>query len=195
MTGRKKIKDSSYIAGSINRLIDKEMQSGDFTCGLPSHAGSEECRHLFLNIYDATKIRRRFDEIGLSAYLKNKGFSDIRIDISRESSFLSRLCVYDKAPSPNNLLVDTRFSETYFTPFKEFCEFTNKKNESCTFHLIVIEWIETIDPKAEFTPERPQLPGQQKPGLGILSYIKRFLTLLGKDIARDGFMKIADHVH
>lgn len=195
MPSRKQTAGNGYFPNSIKRLVEQEAQSGDFRCGLPAHAGDKECLHLFLNIYDAVKIHKRFEEIDLISYLQNKGYEKIKIEAGKEGSFTSRLKVYETMPAPENILIDTRFSETVFTPLAEFCGVTNEKNGVCSFNLIVVEWIETIDPKAHFTAERPQLPGQKKPGLGILSYIKRFLMLLGTDLARDGFLKIADHVH
>jgi hypothetical protein len=195
MPAKKQVAGNGYLPDSIKRLVDQETQSGDFRCGLPAHAGDKECRHLFLNIYDESMIRRRFEEIGLIAYLRNKGYSKIKITAEKEGLFTSRLKVYDTTTAPENILINTRFSETVFTPLADFCTVSNEKNEACSFNLIVIEWIETIDPHAEFTKERPQLPGQKKPGLGALAYIKKFLTLLGKDAARDGFLKIADHPH
>jgi hypothetical protein len=187
--------DDIYFPDSIKRLMDKEMHSGDFLCGLPAHAGDKECRHLFLNIYDEGKIRKRFEQIGLISYLNDKGYTKIKIVAEKVGAFASRLRVYDTTSAPENILIDTRFSETVFTPHAEFCALLNEKRETCSFNLIVIEWLETINPRAEFTAQRPQLPGQKKPGLGVLAYLKKFLPLVGADAARDGFVKIADHVH
>lgn len=175
--------------------MDNEMHSGDFLCGLPAHAGDQECRHLFLNIYDEGIIRKRFEQIGLISYLNDKGYTKTKISADKEGSFTSRLRVYDATFAPESILIDTRFSETVFTPRAEFCAVLNETREACSFNLIVIEWLETINPRAEFSAQRPQLPGQRKPGLGVLAYLKKFLPLLGADAARDGFLKIADHVH
>ncbi|HPD56693.1 MAG TPA: hypothetical protein P5294_07820 [Smithellaceae bacterium] len=195
MPSRKKPAGNLYFPDSLKSLIDQDINSGDFLCGLPAHAGDKECRHLFLNIYDEEKIRKRFEQIGLISYLHDKGYTKIKISADKEGSFTSRLSVYDATSAPENIIIDTRFSETVFTPHAEFCAVVNEKREACSFNLIVIEWLETINPRAQFTAERPQLPGQKKPGLGVLSYIKNFLPLLGADAARDGFLKVADHVH
>lgn len=189
-----KKKNDFYLADSINNLIARHIQSGDFTCELPSHEGDAACRRLFLNIYDEAMIRRKFEEIGLAAHLKNKGFTKLQIELSRDMISVSCLRLYDKAFSPDNLLLEARFSETLFTPFKEFCDGGNN-NKPCTFQMIVIEWLEALNPYAQFTDEKPQLPGQKKPGLGALVYIKKFLRVLGKEVSRDGFLKIADHIH
>ena len=195
MPSRKQTAGNVYFPDSIKRLVDQDMHSGEFLCGLPAHAGDKECRHLFLNIYDEAKIRKRFEEIGLISFLEKKGYPKIKITAEKEGLLASRLKVYDTMPAPENILIDTLFSETVFTPLAEFCAVFNEKKEVCSFNLIVVEWIEAIDPRAKFTSERPQLPGQKKPGLGALAYIKKFLPLLGRDAARDGFLKIADHVH
>lgn len=185
----------AYFPDSLRSLIDQDINSGEFLCGLPAHAGDKECRHLFLNIYDEAKIRKRFEQIGLISYLHDKGYTKIKISADKEGSFTSRLSVYDATSATKNILIDTRFSETVFTPHVEFCALLEEKREACSFNLIVIEWLETINPRAEFSAQRPQLPGQKKPGLGVLAYIKKFLPLLGADAARDGFLKVADHVH
>ena len=69
----------AYFPDSLRSLIDQDINSGEFLCGLPAHAGDKECRHLFLNIYDEAKIRKRFEQIGLISYLHDKGYTKIKI--------------------------------------------------------------------------------------------------------------------
>jgi hypothetical protein len=195
MFKRKKTRDNTYLADSISRLIDGNLQSGDYMCSLLSHSEADVCSNLFLNLFDEAMIRKQFDDIGLSEHLNKNGFRDYIIRIGRDSNTVSRLKVYGRSMSPEHLLIEAMFSETLFTPFKAFCDHCEDKKKPCTFQMIVIEWIETNNPEAGFTKGRPQLPGQKKPGLGVLPYLKKFLAAMGKEVSREGFLKIPDHIH
>ncbi len=187
-------KGGGYFSDSITRLLADDMQSGNFMCSIPSRADSDECRALFLGMYDEAALRSRFASIGLFDLLAHKGYADVALLTHRDSSGVSRLQVYRETPLPDNLLIDARFSETLFTPFRAFCEDCDG-NGPCTFHVIVIEWVETRDPSAAFTKDRPQLPGQHAPGLGVLAILKKFVAVLAGEISRDGFMNVPDHIH
>ena len=61
--------------------------------------------------------------------------------------------------------------------------------------FLTLEWISAEDPRASFSQKRPQLPGQNKPGLGVLPYIITFLVNLCKEITCDAILLVADYFH
>ncbi|HDQ03737.1 MAG TPA: hypothetical protein ENN23_04080 [Deltaproteobacteria bacterium] len=130
--------------------------------------------------YDEAKIRKLFEQISLISYLHDKGYTKIKIVAEKVGAFTSRLSVYDTTSAPENILIDTRFSETVFTPHAEFCAVLNEKREACSFNLIVIEWLETINPRADFSAQRPQLPGQKKTGPGGACLYQEIFAALGR---------------
>lgn len=184
----------AYIADAINRLLADDLQSGDYMCSVPSQADSQRCRDLFLGLYDVDTLRSRLRQVGLLAYLEKKGYADPVIVTGRDASGVSRLQVYNKNRRASNLLIDSRFSETLFTPFRAFCADCDGKGP-CTFNVIVVEWVETRDPRGSFSPGKPQLPGQKTPGLGVLRHLKQFVGIMAGEVARDGFMNVPDHIH
>ncbi|MBP7584369.1 MAG: hypothetical protein KBA61_10070 [Spirochaetes bacterium] len=193
MGGKLRKKRGDYFAESIAKLIEKDLQSGDFGCTLGALSHSEECAGLFLGVYNEGAIRKLFADIGLVAHLEKKGFRDTLIDVTRDDDGVSRLCVYHGRKDPRRLLIDMKVSETMFTPFKKYC--VQDHRTPCTFHLVMIEWLESSHPGEKFTRVHPQLPGQRNPGLGVLKYMRDFLGAMARDIAHDGFMNIPDHVH
>jgi hypothetical protein len=54
------------------------------------------------------------------------------------------------------------------------------------FEVIEIEWLRLQDPRGTFSPARPQLPGQQHPGLGILRDLIGWLIIVCERLQLDG---------
>ncbi len=61
--------------------------------------------------------------------------------------------------------------------------------------LVRIEWLLLQNPRAQFTAERPQLPGQEKPGLGMLQEIVALLVLACDRLQLDGLITVPAHYH
>jgi len=61
--------------------------------------------------------------------------------------------------------------------------------------MIVIEWLSAKNPMKKFDGEKPQLPGQTNPGLGVLKYCFEMLYIMAKEVFKDGFLDIPDHMH
>ena len=61
--------------------------------------------------------------------------------------------------------------------------------------LLRIEWLLLQNPRARFTDERPRLPGQNHPGLGILREIIALLVLACDRLQLDGLVVVPSHYH
>jgi acetoin utilization deacetylase AcuC-like enzyme len=61
--------------------------------------------------------------------------------------------------------------------------------------LLRVEWLLLQNPRAQFTAERPRLPGQQKPGLGMLQEIVALLVLVCDRLQLDGILVVPSHYH
>ena len=61
--------------------------------------------------------------------------------------------------------------------------------------LLRIEWLLLQNPRAEFTAERPRLPGQTHPGLGISPDIIALLVLACDRLQLDGLLFVPSHYH
>ncbi len=131
------------------------------------------------------------DKVGLVAHLANLGFHGLFAVIERDEAMIHYLKMYYESVSPQNLLIDLRLSESRFVPKGD--AFANRG--IATLDMVVIEWLSAENPKNIFDPSKPQLPGQKKPGLGCLNYLMEMMYIVGREVIKDGFMDIPDHMH
>lgn len=61
--------------------------------------------------------------------------------------------------------------------------------------LLRIEWLLLQNPRARFTPERPRLPGQRFPGLGLLHDVMALLVVACERLHLDGLVFVPAHYH
>ncbi|HYN21366.1 MAG TPA: histone deacetylase [Thermoanaerobaculia bacterium] len=61
--------------------------------------------------------------------------------------------------------------------------------------LLRIEWLLMQNPRARFTPQRPRLPGQKRPGLGMLPDIMALLIIACDRLQLDGVLFVPSHFH
>ncbi|HEV8241973.1 MAG TPA: histone deacetylase [Thermoanaerobaculia bacterium] len=63
------------------------------------------------------------------------------------------------------------------------------------FELLAIEWLLLQNPRAAFTAERPPLPGQRHPGLGMLRDVIALLVQVCHRLHLDGITYTPSHFH
>lgn len=145
----------------------------------------------FLDFYGTEGLELAFERYGLWAAIARRGFPhtslSIRVDDERHYLFVD-------APAPSGgtlrlieLVVrrDTMLPEvpTGMPPLPPHVE------------VLTIDWLQLENPLASFSPERPRLPGQSHPGLGVGW---RVLTILCRAVERlglAGLVTVADHLH
>ena len=137
-------------------------------------------------LFDVLKKTKMID------YLRKNGFDDFRITIENDDSGVSYMKLYSGGITPEDMLVDLRLSENKFLPDKKYFPFDMSVP---TYDMICIEWLTAQNPRKSFDDNRPQLPGQVKPGLGLLKYCFNVMYAVGCQVTKDGFMDVPDHMH
>jgi hypothetical protein len=61
--------------------------------------------------------------------------------------------------------------------------------------LLRIEWLLMQNPRARFTAQRPRLPGQRHPGLGVLPDVMALLIVSCDRLGLDGLLFVPAHYH
>ncbi len=178
----------------INRdkIPSGTVSSSELESSLGNLAMGKKNEGLFLNRYNTDDIMAMIKEVGLVKHLDSLGFNHIYIKIFKDEALINHLQIYDEQKNTDHLLIDLRLSESAFLPEKRFFE---KSKDHIPLDMIVIEWLSAQNPLHCFDPDRPQLPGQSKPGLGSLRYMMKIMYLVGQDLQKDGFMDIPDHFH
>jgi len=153
---------------------------------------ADSSKKKFLKTYQPEDLYEIMKKVGMVDHLEKIGYNDLKVTVNVDDSYVNYMKVYHKKLSPDNLLIDLRLSENRFVPDKKFLP--DNKN-AISYDMIVIEWLSAHNPLGKFTPDKPQLPGQKSPGLGIMNYCFDMMYRVAEDISRDGFLDIPDHVH
>lgn len=169
-----------------------KISSIDFSDILPSMTSS--CREkLFLRRYSAAELMKILEGIGMLAHLRALSLDNFRITLDIDDTMVNYFKLYCCDIKPENMLFDLRLSETKFIPNNKFYQ---EYEHVIPYDMIVIEWFSAQNPLDNaFKNGKPQLPGQKKPGLGILKYSFELMHKFAKDITKDGFLDIPDHMH
>ncbi len=146
---------------------------------------------LYLGKYTIDEIRRALEKTGIFPELRQKGFSEFIIEIVPLEDFQQALKVYHQAATPENLLSEARLRETYFCPDPSVDERLAQKR----FKMLCIDWLMMQNPYQEFTPERPPLPGQAHPGLGVAKKVLKLLKALSRLHGLAGILNFPEYFH
>jgi nucleotide-binding universal stress UspA family protein len=174
--------DLQQISQKNQGRIDRDL--------LGSPSGLKES-DLFLKYYSREGMHRAFEAYGLFDLLRKKGFDDFRIVFNLQDPFRQVMRVYHGGKEdPEKLLMDLIAREGVLHPPAEEARASGRH-----FSVLSIEWICLQNPTASFTQDRPPLPGQTFPGLGIGYEVQEFLILVGKRLRKDGITNHPQYYH
>jgi hypothetical protein len=135
-------------------------------------------RARFLGRWDAADLRRELAEAGVLRALAERGYPDVDVQLSSEEGE-HRLSVRPAGDTVS--LIDLRMAEGTFPVEDEVLR-------ACGQHVLsvlAVNWLALQDPRGVFTTERPQLPGQTHPGLGVsrllFAHVLQWAGAWGKD--------------
>lgn len=191
---RKKPKTNNIIPFHLYEkdALDATFNLGDLTGSIGNIPVSRN-EILFLRRFNKKELMGVLEEVGLAQHLKNMGFDKLKISIYIDDSYINHFKIYSIEEKPANLLIDLRMSETKFIPDKDFFEDKSMNN---IYDMLVIEWLSAQNPNSfKFSNNRPILPGQVKPGLGVLKYCFQMMYNVANDVFKDGFLDVPDHMH
>lgn len=147
---------------------------------------------LFLNKYSRDDLLILLEQSGLTRKLNELSFTDIEISIDYDENSVHTMRVFAKKNNSLLLLIDLRLTEQRIDLKPLF----DGIKHAPFFDIYSIEWLHSQNPLLDsFLPDKPQLPGQKKPGLGVLKNLFKLMEIVAIDVTRDGFLDIPDHFH
>lgn len=141
--------------------------------------------------YSPEDLRERLSACGLLPGLSERGYPDPLIVLSCSDPSDQRICLYAGKETRDRLLLETRLRIASFHPRRPVGPFT----EESSFRMLVIDWLVLSSPDGSFSVDRPRLPGQEKPGLGLLDEAIALLKLFSRELSVDGVLDVPDHFH
>jgi hypothetical protein len=148
----------------------------------------EETDTPFLWRYTDTYLLRQLKRVGILSRINELGYPFPRIRRGVEEGLhLLRLEVEgEEAP-----LIDLRVSEesrVFENPHDRFLG-------SDPLAMLVIQWVSLQHVRGVFSAERPQLPGQSYPGLGLGRKLYRLLWRMAHGLGKDGLSAYPMYYH
>jgi hypothetical protein len=145
-----------------------------------------------LERYDAATLRRLFEDAGVIGALHRKGFSDIEVVVEGAGCALPHALLFGHKAGGRRLLLDACVGEATVQP-----AFFARRDYSMErpIELAVVHWVREEDPTAAFATDRPALPLQNHPGLGVLRLAFRVIVRIATDLGKDGIASVPKFYH
>lgn len=156
--------------------LDWELSADDIMPAVGEARGSRK----FLGYYSKHGMELALERYGLLKRLRALGYFGISLafDLDRRSGHTLRILAEGYPDTP---LAEVRL--------------LRDRERIPGMDLLYVEWLLLQNPRGQFTTERPRLPGQTRPGLGLLREVVTMLTLAVERLELDGLAATAGHYH
>jgi hypothetical protein len=124
-------------------------------------------RRLLLGFYSAEGLEHALHRYGVLDQLRRMGYGPFRAELHEEGVGQSARLV--DAPSGQTLV-----------------EVVLERAEVAGARVLYVHWLTLRNPRAKFSPERPALPGQDVPGLGLAPEIEEMLLRMAARLGLEG---------
>lgn len=147
--------------------------------------------NLFLGYFSERGLSIIFEKYKLKKRLNKLGFKNLHMDIDTSDPFKHKIIVKNFEEDNVEILIEFVVRKDILEinmPFR--CKFNG-----CKYEVLTVEWLKMQNPRKNFTRQRPKLPGQDFPGLGIGSEALELIIMAAKKLRVHGVVNIPDHYH
>ncbi len=152
---------------------------------------SERGSSLFLGRYSLMEVKAVLARRNFFREAKKRNLWPLVFQLDSSAFPVQRLQVFWEKKEPERLIVDLKIREAGF-PDSPNRLLSPVFSQSRFLHL---EWLTLQNPRLAFTAERPALPGQAKPGLGLGKKVVDIFVYLGKLTGCDGLLAFPAYFH
>jgi hypothetical protein len=138
----------------------------------------------FLGLYTNQGGQLALERYGFLQMLREKGFDHLLLSTDTSDASRHALRIHFDRRDPEHLLVEMVLG---FKPLR--------LPNGTTGKMLSVEWLLMQDPRRSFPPDRPPLPDQQHPGLGLFYWQGQLLRLMATRLECDGLMNNPQQFH
>jgi hypothetical protein len=146
---------------------------------------------LFLDRFTVEDMMARLESSGLLSAMIQKGIRQPSLFIQRVDPGEHRLLIYDKSEREPMKIMELRMTLGRLELPDSSSSFLSRNS----FEVLTVNWMMLQNPRARFSAQRPQLPGQEYPGLGLGRMCHEFLHQLGSELRRSGLVNHPQYFH
>ncbi len=152
----------------------------------------------FLGFYSAHGLERALEAYGIFARLEAMGWRDLRIELDLPDRTDQRLRLFGSGHGRRDAVLAELIAhegEIEMPPLGAPAAALHERACATSYAVIVLEWMLLQAPGRPFRPDRPRLPGQRWPGLGIGAEVLELVYRMGKRLERDGVIAFPAYYH
>lgn len=172
----------------VMRGNNSMLPSADDFDGLTGGRGSGQ---LFLGYYDQAAIEQRLQSYGATDTLKHLGFDDLKVHLDTRNHNRQRLIICHKTLDYDHLLGELAMTVGEFIPQI----ISDAQLSGRTYSMLYIQWLCLQNPCKPFSSQRPALPGQRHPGLGLGRTVMNMFEKMAETLKLDGIINIPEYIH
>jgi acetoin utilization deacetylase AcuC-like enzyme len=162
--------------GGSRGWLDWSLDEND----LEGVAPRVERETLLLGRYGPTEVEVALERFGILQQIRTRGHRSPEVEVTPSSGFGPTLRVWGEAER-RTLLVELRLRvDPAFLP---------------GMRVLLVEWLLLQDPGGRFPAGFPPLPGQEHPGLGVMSDLMAWLATVCRETGLDGLGFRSSHFH
>lgn len=136
-------------------------------------------------------VRDLLGRSGVLEGLARKGYPDPVLAIDGRDAGDQRVHLFAGEARRERLLLEARLELRTFRPRRP----TGALSVESDLRMLIIHWLLLSDPGRTFTVDRPRLPGQERPGLGLMRPCMALLGAMARELILDGVLDVPDHFH
>ena len=188
-----KVRDRKYrsIASHLSDYIltmesdNARLTDNDIYTDLTTSRGSQR----LLGFFSQKGIHLAFNNFGIYEILRKKGLKDPVLEIDTSDQYKHRVYVTHKLKDQNYMSIEAVVRRTTLSIPSLITNSIEKRD------FILVEWLMLQNELKDFTRNRPQLPGQDHPGLGVSNLIFEILYWTGRRLKVDGILFVPNFLH
>jgi hypothetical protein len=145
-----------------------------------------------LERFTEAEVYQALKDYGVLEQLAQKGFPEPKVIIRSIDPFRQSVKLIESKTTPedeDHMLCELRVFDAHV---KGLCP---ASGDMLDMNTLVIDWLVFQNPRAQFSPERPQLPGQKYPGLGIMRPAMQAILDLARQTGKEAVINIPEYYH
>ncbi len=171
--------------------LDHRMAELDNLNSLLHQSPDERGSLFFLGYYSPEGIQYALERYGIFDELRKRGFDQFLLDVDTTDPYRHRLALYYQKKDEDHLLAEVVLRRKVITLYPPFPSSIYGRQ----YEMLQVEWLVLQDPSRSFTPQRPRLPGQTHPGLGVGEMVVTLLMIVCWRLRLAGVLNVPEHFH
>jgi hypothetical protein len=178
---------SFQVDSAANHPFDLSITEEDLEQDL-----RREGTNRLLERFNEAEVFTALKDYGVMKHLSEKGFPNPKLVIRSMDPFRQSVKLFESKTSPedeDHMLCELRVFDAHV---KGLCP---ASGDTLDMDTLVVDWLVFQNPRAEFSPERPRLPGQKYPGLGIMRSCMTAILDLARQTGKEAVINIPEYYH